>query len=127
MSGGSGKPARKRVEVADYFVVVGLGDSIKRYDAEGELAENRTDGCASSRIQDASLEQLDLPAAADPITDLAVVFLATGETIPAGYTCISATPARHCANFNHGSSNSNKAVYLCYRRGRDKAPLIDIE
>lgn len=124
----------ERQQVADYFVVVGIGDSIRQYNAEKELAANAPDGPAASRMTSSSsmtsnheLRQLELPTSLEPITDIGVVCLAVGETIPSNYSGVISTPAGHCANFHHGTPNSNKAVYLCFRRGRDRPPIIDIE
>ena len=124
----------ERNQVADYFVVVGIGDSVRRYNAEKDLADNCVDGASASRLDSSAstetsheLRQLELPATLEPITDVGVVFLGVGEKIPDDFSCISSTPTGHCANFHHGTPNSNKAVYLCYRRGRDRTPLTDIE
>eukprot|EP00117_Sycon_ciliatum_P047411 scpid14244/ scgid0969/ C-myc promoter-binding protein; DENN domain-containing protein 4A len=129
----SSDPSIQRNQVADYFVLVGLGDSIRRYNAETQLAENAIDGSAASRAsssdssEDTELRQLELPSVLDPITDIGVVFMAVGEQIPPEFCCISATPTGLCANFNHATANSPKAVYLCYRRGKDRPPLTDVD
>ena len=48
-----------------------------------------------------------------------------GELVPDGYTKISTTPMGFSADLNHGSFRA-KEIYLCYRRGRDKPPLLNI-
>eukprot|EP00117_Sycon_ciliatum_P018296 scpid16412/ scgid3295/ C-myc promoter-binding protein; DENN domain-containing protein 4A len=109
--------AHCRRNVAEYFVVVGLNESSQRCDANGEIQESVGDGP----------EQMDLPVLAEPITDISVVFAGSGERLPSDYQCITQTPGKHSACLNHGSSNASKAVYICYKRGRDNAPLTDID
>lgn len=91
--------------VTDYFVVAGLTD--KSTTLEQDLSETKSSG----------------PKA--PITDLAVINRSAGETVPEGFTCIDSTYSGQPANLNHGSLKSPE-LFLCYRRGRDKPPLIDI-
>ncbi|XP_034412513.1 DENN domain-containing protein 4C isoform X3 [Cyclopterus lumpus] len=91
--------------VTDYFVVAGLTD--KSTPLEQDLSETKSSG----------------PKA--PITDLAVINRSAGETVPEGYTCIDSTYSGHPANLNHGSLKSPE-LFLCYKRGRGKSPLIDI-
>ena len=110
-----------RRRVAEYFVVVGLDEASQRYDASQEI-----DG-PTDTVEDNGPEQMELPASTDPITDISVVFAGQGERLPSGYECITTTPSQLPANLHHGSSNSNKAVYICYRRGRHNSPLTDIE
>ncbi len=86
--------------VADYFVVAGLGQNAKRVlDAEG------------TRV--------------DPITDITVIFKNKGEIPPDGFTCVETTPSGFSADLNSGSLRS-ESCFLCYRRGRDKPPIVDI-
>ena len=86
--------------VADYFVVAGLGEKAKKIlDAEG------------TRV--------------DPITDITVIFKNKGEVPPEGFTCVEKTPSGFSADLNSGSLRS-EACFLCYRRGRDKPPIVDI-
>lgn len=99
-------PWETRGSVADYFIVAGTGD---------EITEEKLD------------EDSPLPNSVDPITDIAVVFLGAGETISPDYNIIGTTPGGLVANFNHSSANVRKGVFVCYRRGRDKPPLIDVE
>ena len=42
-----------------------------------------------------------------------------------GYTCIETTVGGLPANLNYGAIRAHE-VFLCYRRGRDKSPLVDI-
>ncbi|XP_051537842.1 DENN domain-containing protein 4C-like isoform X2 [Myxocyprinus asiaticus] len=91
--------------VTDYFVVAGLTD--KSTPLEQDLSEAK-----SSRPKSA-------------ITDLAVINRSAGETVPEGFTCIESTYSGQPANLNHGSLKSPE-LFLCYKRGRGKSPLIDI-
>ncbi|KAM8882108.1 DENN domain-containing protein 4C isoform 1-T1 [Synchiropus picturatus] len=91
--------------VTDYFVVAGLTDRSKPL--EQDLSETKSSG----------------PKA--PITDLAVINRSAGEAVPEGFTCIDSTPSGQPANLNHGSLKSPE-LFLCYKRGRGKPPLIDI-
>ncbi|XP_046904923.1 DENN domain-containing protein 4C isoform X6 [Hypomesus transpacificus] len=91
--------------VTDYFVVAGLTD--KSTPLEQDLSDTKSGG----------------PKA--PITDLAVINKSAGETVPEGFTCIDSTYSGQQANLNHGSLKSPD-LFLCYKRGRGKPPLIDI-
>uniref|UniRef100_A0A8D3BBM9 DENN domain-containing protein 4C n=1 Tax=Scophthalmus maximus TaxID=52904 RepID=A0A8D3BBM9_SCOMX len=91
--------------VTDYFVVAGLTD--KSTPLEQDLSETKSSG----------------PKA--PITDLAVINRSAGESVPEGFTCIDSTYSGQPANLNHGSLKSPE-LFLCYRRGQGKPPLIDI-
>ncbi|KAJ8333655.1 hypothetical protein SKAU_G00409740 [Synaphobranchus kaupii] len=95
--------------VADYFVVAGLMDSSKPLDEEIHF----DDAC----------HQTARPM--PPVTDVAVVMRSLGEEVPAGYTCVEATPSGLSADLN-GGSLMGPQTYLCYRRGRDKPPLTDL-
>ncbi|ETE61177.1 DENN domain-containing protein 4C, partial [Ophiophagus hannah] len=97
----------KGPRVVDYFVVAGLTDTSALLDQEGNRSETKSFG----------------PKA--PITDLAVIIKSAGETVPEGYTCVEATPTGLQANLNYGSLKSPE-LFLCYKRSRDKPPLIDI-
>ena len=90
---------QKPHRVADYFVVVGLGSNAKHVDSDA--------------------------ARVDPITDITVIFKSRGESPPDGFTCIETTPSGHSADLNAGSLRS-ESCFLCYRRGRDKPPIVDI-
>lgn len=94
--------------VADYFVVAGLQDHASPLD---ELSR---DGNTAKTFHSSV-----------PITDIAVIIRSQGETVPNGYECIETTPTGLNADLNHGSIRSPN-VYLCYRRGKDKPPLVDV-
>lgn len=97
----------KGPRVVDYFVVAGLTDTSTLLDQDVNRSETKSGG----------------PKA--PITDLAVIIKSAGETVPEGYTCVEATPTALQANLNYGSLKSPE-LFLCYKRSRDKPPLIDI-
>ncbi|XP_036399411.1 C-myc promoter-binding protein-like [Megalops cyprinoides] len=99
----------KGPRVADYFVVAGLTDSSKPLDEEIHF----DDVCHKTARPKA------------PITDVAVVLRSLGEEVPAGYTCVEATPTGLSADLN-GGSLMGPQIFLCYRRGRDKPPLTDL-
>ena len=61
----------------------------------------------------------------DPITDLTVIFPGLGENTPDSYQLIDVTPTKQPADLNHGSFRAPE-VFICFRRGRDKPPLIDL-
>nr|CAD7398697.1 unnamed protein product [Timema poppensis] len=94
--------------VADYFVVAGLPD-------QPELQEDFS--CDGVHLKPTHNQA--------PITDVTVVFPGLGEEPPPEFTIIESTPTGYCADLNHGSLRSPD-IYLCYRRGRDKPPLVDI-
>ncbi|KAK6747295.1 hypothetical protein RB195_000479 [Necator americanus] len=60
-----------------------------------------------------------------PITDICVIFPSLGETAPEGYEIIETTQLGYPADLNHGSIRM-PSVFLCYRRGYHKPPLLDI-
>ncbi|KAK1174925.1 hypothetical protein AOXY_G2536 [Acipenser oxyrinchus oxyrinchus] len=93
--------------VTDYFVVAGLTDKSTPLDQEISLSDTKSSG----------------PKA--PITGISVINKSAGETVPEGFTCIETTYTGQPANLNHGSLKSPE-LFLCYKRGRDKAPLDDI-
>ncbi|XP_073979172.1 DENN domain-containing protein Crag isoform X2 [Rhodnius prolixus] len=95
-------------KVVDYFVIAGLP-------SDYEL------------LEDFSRDNSQLKAAHSkaPITDITVIFPSQEEKAPEGYTVIKRTPTGITADLNHGSIRSQE-VFLCYRRGRDKPPLVDI-
>ncbi|XP_010629215.1 DENN domain-containing protein 4C isoform X2 [Fukomys damarensis] len=97
----------KGPRVTDYFVVAGLTDT--------------------STLLDQEINRLDTKSAGPkaPITDIAIIIKSAGEAVPEGYTCVEATPSALQANLNYGSLKSPE-LFLCYKRGRDKPPLIDI-
>lgn len=94
--------------VADYFVVAGLQDHASPLD------EFTHDGNISKTAHTSV-----------PITDVTVIIRSQGETVPKGYVCIESTPSGLNADLNNGSLRSPN-VYFCYKRGRDKPPLVDV-
>lgn len=61
----------------------------------------------------------------DPVADIAVINRTHGEELPAGYSCVELTPTGLSANLNHGSIRA-PMMFVCYRRGREKPPIVDI-
>ena len=99
--------------VADYFVIAGLDPSSSAPDGHQLLDEY-------------SLEVNLKPSAyQDPITDITVIIPSLGENVPDYYQLLDATPTGLRANLNHGSFRAPE-VFLCFRRGRDRPPLVDI-
>ncbi|XP_015176322.1 PREDICTED: DENN domain-containing protein 4C isoform X1 [Polistes dominula] len=104
--------------VADYFVVAGLPGHNDDIIGENEVNDELEDWCQEgTHLKDIHMQP--------PITDLAVIFPALGEQCPEGYTLLEYTVSGIPADLNHGSLRTNEC-YLCYRRGRDKPPLVDI-
>lgn len=104
--------------VADYFVIAGLpgqdNDATNDSEAQEKLEDWHQEG---THVKDIHMKP--------PITDLAIIFPALGEQCPEGYTWLEQTVSGLPADLNHGSLRTNEC-YLCYRRGRDKPPLVDI-
>lgn len=92
--------------VADYFVIAGLPE-------KPELLDDSDSG------------HLKGYSTKPPITDIGVIFPGLGETVPNGYELLEFTPTGLPADLNHGSVRSPEC-FLCIRRGRDRAPLVDI-
>ncbi|XP_075979851.1 DENN domain-containing protein Crag isoform X4 [Anticarsia gemmatalis] len=92
--------------VADYFVIAGLPE-------KPELLDDSDSG------------HLKGYSTKPPITDIGVIFPGLGETVPNGYELLELTPSGLPADLNHGSVRSPEC-FLCIRRGRDRAPLVDI-
>ncbi|XP_037068217.1 LOW QUALITY PROTEIN: C-myc promoter-binding protein-like [Pollicipes pollicipes] len=93
-------------QVADYFVHCGLPWKLEELDAP---------------LEDFPIKPSHNYA---PITDVTVIFPAE-EPVPSGFRCIEKTPTGLSADLNHGSIRSPE-VLLCYKRGWDKPPLVDI-
>ena len=87
-------------QLLDYFVVAGLSDASRPL----EEAEQRP---------------------GDPITDVALIIRSQGEEVPHGFTCIERTAGGHPAELGAGLLHSAHLL-LCYRRGRDKPPLLEL-
>nr|XP_033780023.1 DENN domain-containing protein 4B isoform X1 [Geotrypetes seraphini]XP_033780024.1 DENN domain-containing protein 4B isoform X1 [Geotrypetes seraphini]XP_033780025.1 DENN domain-containing protein 4B isoform X1 [Geotrypetes seraphini]XP_033780026.1 DENN domain-containing protein 4B isoform X1 [Geotrypetes seraphini]XP_033780027.1 DENN domain-containing protein 4B isoform X1 [Geotrypetes seraphini] len=94
----------KPPQLVDYFVVAGLTDASK-------LLEDESHQCVARPTE--------------PITDVAVIVRSLGEDVPEGFTCIENTPTGHVADLSAGIL-STAQKYLCYRRGRDKPPIIEL-
>ncbi|KAK4881396.1 hypothetical protein RN001_004715 [Aquatica leii] len=95
--------------VADYFVVAGLPDDPEPLD---DLALSDAGHLKSTHSQ-------------APITDIGIIFPTLEEVAPPGYEIIKHTPTGLSADLNHGSLRSIEC-YICFKRDRDKPPLVDI-
>ncbi|XP_030042943.1 DENN domain-containing protein 4B isoform X2 [Microcaecilia unicolor] len=91
-------------QLVEYFVVAGLTDKSK-------LLEDESHQCIARPTE--------------PITDVAVIVRSLGEDVPEGFTCIENTPTGHVADLSAGILSTSQK-YLCYRRGRDKPPIIEL-
>ncbi|CAG2102287.1 unnamed protein product [Medioppia subpectinata] len=98
--------------IADYFVLSGIS---------GESGVTFDDSLVQERLS--VPKSVQTPSA--PITDITVIIRSAGEVVPNGYTCIETSPLGFAADLNHGSLRS-PSLFICYRRGRDKPPLVDI-
>ncbi|XP_039272461.2 C-myc promoter-binding protein-like [Styela clava] len=98
------------IKVADYFVVAGLTDTSCVQDVE--LPFPTTNHKINSKTK-------------DPITDICIIDKTLDEQCPQGFTCIDKTPSGLLADLNHGSFTAHN-IFLCYRRGRDRPPLVDL-
>jgi len=103
-------------QLVDYFVVAGL-------DPEGSWKPLDEESRASSSCSSSSSSVGG--RAVDPVTDLAVIARGLGEEVPEGFTCIERTPGGHPAELSSGLIN-NPHLYLCYRRGHTKPPILDL-
>lgn len=88
--------------VADYFIISGVSEN-----------------------HEFNTESKQLISSVLPITDITVIFKNLGEQCPIGYTCIETTPGGHSADLNNGNFKSPN-ILICYRRGNDKPPLVDV-
>uniref|UniRef100_A0A8C1LQ10 DENN domain containing 4B n=1 Tax=Cyprinus carpio TaxID=7962 RepID=A0A8C1LQ10_CYPCA len=91
-------------QVVDYFVVAGLAGAGSPLDEEGQQRGVR---------------------ALQPVTALAVIARGLGEDVPEGFTCIEKSQGGHPAELSAGLLN-NTHMFLCYRRGHDKPPLVEL-
>ncbi|XP_011257996.1 DENN domain-containing protein 4C isoform X3 [Camponotus floridanus] len=105
--------------VADYFVIAGLPGQDNEFNKDNNDTNDKLEDWCQEGTH---LKDMHMPP---PITDLAVIFPALGEYCPEGYTLLEQTVSGFPADLNHGSLRTNEC-YLCYRRGRDKPPLVDI-
>ncbi|KAF0032035.1 hypothetical protein F2P81_016590 [Scophthalmus maximus] len=108
-------------QLVDYFVVAGLDPAgpWRPLDEEGKTC------CSTSSSSPSSSSTLAGRGAVDPVTDLAVIAKGLGEEVPEGFTCIERTLGGHSAELSAGLIN-NPHLFLCYRRGRDKPPVLDL-
>lgn len=97
--------------VADYFVVAGLDWGKQPLLPQEEVfpIEAKT---SAGQLQ-------------DPMVELAVINRTMGESNPDGFKCIEFTPTGFPADLNHGSIRAPE-MFLCYRRGRDMPPIVDV-
>ncbi len=91
-------------QLVDYFVVAGLAGAGSPLDEEGQQRGVR---------------------ALQPVTDLTVIARGLGEDVPEGFTCIEKTQGGHPAELSAGLLN-NTHMFLCYRRGHDKPPVVEL-
>ena len=52
-----------------------------------------------------------------------VIIPSLGENVPDYYQLIDQTPGGHSADLNSGSFRAPE-IFVCYRRGRDRPPLL---
>ncbi|XP_066577543.1 DENN domain-containing protein 4B [Amia ocellicauda] len=91
-------------QLVDYFVVAGLTGRAAALDEEGQQRAGRP---------------------VEPVTELAVIARGLGEEVPEGFTCIERTQSGLPAELSAGLIN-NPHMYLCYKRGHDKPPILDL-
>ncbi|XP_010747678.2 DENN domain-containing protein 4B isoform X2 [Larimichthys crocea] len=119
-SGGQtdGMTEEKCPQLVDYFVVAGLDPAgpWRPLDEDGRTSANSSSTPSSSSSSGRAVES---------VTDLAVIARGLGEEVPEGFTCIERTLGGHSAELSAGLIN-NPHLYLCYRRGRDKPPILDL-
>lgn len=101
-------------KICDYFVIAGLPNASKRTTQNEHNLNNS---------QSPQHRKYDQHLA--PITDITIIITTLDEEVPDEYEVIEKTPTGFQADLNHGSLKS-ECIYLCYRRGTDKAPLTDI-
>ncbi|NWX68170.1 DEN4B protein, partial [Alca torda] len=95
----------KPPQLVDYFVVAGLTDTSRPLEEENQ--------------------QHRAARPSEPITDVAVIIRSQGEEVPHGFTCIETTTSGHPVDLNAGLLN-NPQMFICYKRSRDKPPLIEL-
>ncbi|EHB07781.1 DENN domain-containing protein 4B [Heterocephalus glaber] len=111
VSEGGAMAEERPPRLVDYFVVAGL-------------AGNRAPIPKETRVPEPS-GPLRPPRPADPITDVAVIARALGEEVPQGYTCIQTSAGGHALELSAGLLGGNQPA-ICYRRGHDKPPLVEL-
>lgn len=105
--------------VCDYFVVAGIptNQAVNREESRQSSSPLKQE----KKLCPIGSSGTGLP----PITDIAVIIADQGEAAPEGYTCIETTPSGYSADLNHGSLRAS-CMFLCYKRGTDVPPLVDI-
>ena len=133
MSGGVGGGEVRRV--ADYFVTAGLPrdrSQLKLLD-EYSLEVNLKPSAYQDPITDITVRKKEqrrslclLPSIERAFCCFPqVIFPGLGENVPDYYQLLEMTPGGLSANLNHGSFRAPE-VLVCYRRGRDRPPLVDV-
>uniref|UniRef100_A0A6I8P739 DENN domain containing 4B n=1 Tax=Ornithorhynchus anatinus TaxID=9258 RepID=A0A6I8P739_ORNAN len=109
VSAGGAMAEDRPPRLVDYFVVAGL--------AAGAAGPGEDEEAAGGPAL--------APRPADPITDVAVVARALGEEVPQGFTWVRASAGGHPLEQGSGLL-AGPPPAICYRRGRDKAPLVEL-
>ncbi|MBN3292422.1 DEN4B protein, partial [Polypterus senegalus] len=91
-------------QLVDYFVVAGLTTGSKPLDEDGQQRGARP---------------------VEPITEVVVIIRSLGEDVPEGFTCIEKSQSGYSADLSAGLLN-NPHMFLCYKRGREKPPILDL-
>lgn len=102
--------------LCDYVVVSGFQPAIR-----SKLSTSGSSSSGNSLFRRPDHDRC--PGA--PITDICVINTSLDEEVPEGWVCIEKTQFDFPANLNHGSLTSY-SMFLCYRRGFDRQPLVDI-
>lgn len=111
VSEGGAMAEERPPRLVDYFVIAGLAGNGAPIPEETWVPE------PSGTLRP--------PRPAEPITDVAVIARALGEEVPQGYTCIQASAGGHPLELSAGLLGGTQPV-ICYRRGRDKPPLVEL-
>lgn len=126
-SGGQtgGMTEEKCPQLVDYFVVAGLDHKgpWRPLDEDGKAATMSTSSSVST--SSSSTSSSSSGRLVEPVTDLVVISRGHDEEVPEGFTCIEKTLGGHSAELSAGLIN-NPHLYLCYRRGRDKPPILEL-
>lgn len=111
LSEGGAMAEERPPRLVDYFVVAGLSGNGAPIPEETWVPE--------------PTRPLRPSRPAEPITDVAVIARALGEEVPQGYTCIQTSAGGHPLELSAGLLGGTQPV-ICYRRGRDKPPLVEL-
>ncbi len=104
--------------LVENFAVCGLPEEPTPYDVSEILANGEEIVLSESKC-------LDFSHYSTPIVDIQIVNLTQGENIPDGYTPIQKTHDETAECFLQ--STNNDVLLICYRRGYDKPPIMDID